>query len=167
MSWWWSGAFGAAKKTLEEDEASQSFQNVALVIGVTGIVGNSLAEILPLADTPGGRWKVYGVARRPRPSWNADHPIEYIQCDITDQNDTQAKLSVLTDVTHIFYVCWTSHPTEGENCKDNGAMLRNILPTVIPNTPNLRHITLQTDGKHYLGPFDLIGKINSHKLPFT
>ncbi|WJX41452.1 Delta(4)-3-oxosteroid 5beta-reductase [Trifolium repens] len=53
MSWWWSGAIGAAKKKLEEDEAPRSFQNVALVVGVTGIVGNSLAEILPLADTPG------------------------------------------------------------------------------------------------------------------
>ncbi|XP_058781160.1 3-oxo-Delta(4,5)-steroid 5-beta-reductase-like [Vicia villosa] len=167
MSWWWSGAIGAAKKTLEEVEAQQSFQNVALVIGVTGIVGNSLAEILPLPDTPGGRWKVYGVARRPRPSWNADHPIEYIQCDITDQNDTQAKLSILTDVTHIFYVCWTSRPTEEENCEVNGAMLKNVLQSVIPSAPNLRHVTLQTGGKHYLGPFDLIGKINSHEAPYT
>ncbi|WJX35266.1 Delta(4)-3-oxosteroid 5beta-reductase [Trifolium repens] len=29
MSWWWSGAIGAAKKKLEEDEAPRSFQNVA------------------------------------------------------------------------------------------------------------------------------------------
>ena len=155
------------QKKLDEDEAPQSFQNVALVVGVTGIVGNSLAEILPLADTPGGRWKVYGVARRPRPSWNADHPIEYIQCDITDSNDTQTKLSVLTDVTHIFYVSWTSRPTEEDNCKVNGVMLLNVLRAVIPNAPNLCHVSLQTGGKHYLGPFALIDKINSHEPPFT
>jgi nucleoside-diphosphate-sugar epimerase len=155
------------QKKLEEDGTPGSIENVALVVGVTGIVGNSLAEILPLADTPGGRWKVYGVARRPRPSWNADHPIEYIQCDITDPNDTETKLSVLTDVTHIFYVSWTNHPTEAENCEVNGAMFRNVLTTVIPNAPNLRHVSLQTGGKHYLGPFGLVGKIKSHEPPFT
>ncbi|XP_012571628.1 3-oxo-Delta(4,5)-steroid 5-beta-reductase-like [Cicer arietinum] len=167
MSWWWSGAIGAAKKKLEEDEAPRIYHSVGLIVGVTGIVGNSLAEILPLPDTPGGRWKVYGVARRPRPSWNADHPIEYIQCDITDPNETQSKLSVLTDVTHIFYVSWTKRPTEAENCEVNGAMLRNVLRAVIPNAPNLRHVSLQTGGKHYVGPFDLIGKVNSHEPPFT
>ncbi|KAK2391788.1 (S)-8-oxocitronellyl enol synthase CYC2 [Trifolium repens] len=167
MSWWWSGAIGAAKKKLEEDEAPRSFQNVALVVGVTGIVGNSLAEILPLADTPGGRWKVYGVARRPRPSWNADHPVEYIQCDITDPTDSQTKLSVLTDVTHIFYVCWASRPTEAENCQINGAMLRNVLTSVIPNAPNLRHVSIQTGGKHYVGPFESFGKIKYHEPPYT
>ncbi|XP_054818729.1 3-oxo-Delta(4,5)-steroid 5-beta-reductase-like [Prosopis cineraria] len=167
MSWWWAGAIGAAKKKLGEDEQPPSFQSVALVIGVTGIVGNSLAEILPLADTPGGPWKVYGVARRPRPGWNADHPIDYIRCDITDPNDTEAKLSGLTDVTHIFYVSWTSCPSEAENCKVNGGMLRNVLHAVIPNAPNLRHICLQTGGKHYIGPFELFGKIQPHDPPFT
>jgi nucleoside-diphosphate-sugar epimerase len=155
------------QKKLEEDEAPRSFQNVALVVGVTGIVGNSLAEILPLADTPGGRWKVYGVARRPRPSWNVDHPVEYIQCDITDPTDSVTKLSVLTDVTHIFYVCWTSRPTEAENCQINGAMLRNVLTSVIPNAPNLRHVSIQTGGKHYVGPFESFGKIKYHEPPYT
>ncbi|KEH35786.1 putative oxidoreductase [Medicago truncatula] len=167
MSWWWSGAIGAAKKKLDEDEAPRSFQNVALVVGVTGIVGNSLAEILPLADTPGGRWKVYGVARRSRPSWNADHPVEYIQCDITDPNDATTKLSVLTDVTHVFYVCWASRPTEAENCEINGAMLKNVLTAVIPNAPNLRHVSIQTGGKHYVGPFESFGKIKYHEPPYT
>ena len=140
---------------------------MGLVIGVTGIVGNSLAEILPRQDTPGGPWKVYGVARRPRPDWNADHPIEYIQCDVSDQDDTQAKLTKLTDVTHIFYVTWASRRTEAENCQINGAMFHNVLSSVIPNAPNLRHICLQTGGKHYVGPFECIGKIPSHDPPFT
>ncbi|KAI4337030.1 hypothetical protein L6164_015491 [Bauhinia variegata] len=167
MSWWWAGAIGVARKKFDEDEAPRSFQSVALVIGVTGIVGNSLAEILPLADTPGGPWKVYGVARRPRPNWNADHPIEYIQCDITNPNDVESKLSPLTDVTHIFYVSWVSRATEEENCEINGAMFRNVLRAVIPNAPNLRHICLQTGGKHYVGPFELLGKIKAHEPPFT
>lgn len=167
MSWWWAGAIGAAKKKLDEEEPPRSFGNVGLLIGVTGIVGNSLAEILPLPDTPGGPWKVYGVARRPRPAWNADHPIEYIQCDVSDPDDAQSKLSPLTDVTHVFYVSWTQRPTEAENCDVNGAMLRNVLRALIPNAPNLRHVSLQTGCKHYLGPFELIGKIESHEPPFT
>ncbi|KAA8536258.1 hypothetical protein F0562_028736 [Nyssa sinensis] len=166
MSWWWAGAIGAAKKKFEEDDAPPKYQSVGLIIGVTGIVGNSLAEILPLSDTPGGPWKVYGVARRPQPSWNADNPIEYMQCDVSDPDETQSKLSNLKDVTHIFYVTWTSRPTEAENCEINGNMLRNVLNSVIPNAPNLQHICLQTGRKHYVGPFELIGKLQPHDLPF-
>ncbi|CAN4101436.1 unnamed protein product [Withania somnifera] len=165
MSWWWAGAIGAAKKKFEEDEAPPKYQSVALIIGVTGIVGNSLSEILPLADTPGGPWKVYGVARRSRPSWNADHPIEYVQCDIANPEDTQSKISLLTDVTHVFYVTWASRSTEVENCEINGKMFRNVLNVIIPNCSNLRHICLQTGRKHYLGPFELYGK-GSHGSPF-
>lgn len=149
------------------EEAPQSFKNVALIIGVTGIVGNSLAEILPLNDTPGGPWKVYGVARRPRPTWNANNPVHYIQCDVSNQNDVELKLSPLTDVTHIFYVSWTSRPTEAQNSDVNGSMLRNVLRALIPNAPNLRHISLQTGAKHYVGSFETIGKIKGHDSPFT
>ncbi|KAK9112819.1 hypothetical protein Scep_020338 [Stephania cephalantha] len=54
MSWWWSGAIGAARKKVDEHEVPLNYQSVALVVGVTGIVGNSLAEIHPCSDTPGG-----------------------------------------------------------------------------------------------------------------
>ncbi|XP_059454907.1 3-oxo-Delta(4,5)-steroid 5-beta-reductase-like [Corylus avellana] len=168
MSWWWARATAAAKKKYEDEEAPpRSYQSVGLVIGVTGIVGNSLAEILPLPDTPGGPWKVYGVARRPRPKWNANHPVEYIQCDVSDFHDTQGKLSQLTDVTDIFYVTWASRPTEAENCEANGTMFRNVLRALIPNAPNLRHICLQTGTKHYIGPFEKIGKVKAPTPPFT
>lgn len=167
MSWWWAGAIGAAKKKFDEEEPPQTYGSVALIVGVTGIVGNSLAEILPLPDTPGGPWKVYGVARRPRPNWNSDHQVEYIQCDISDRSDAQDKLSQLQDVTHVFYVTWTNRSTEAENCQINGSMLRNVLEAVIPNAPNLRHICLQTGTKHYLGPFELFGKIQALDPPFT
>ncbi|KAM3710277.1 hypothetical protein ACJW31_01G016900 [Castanea mollissima] len=167
MSWWWARSVGAAKKKYEEDyEAPRSYRSVGLVIGVTGIVGNSLAEILPLSDTPGGPWKVYGVARRPRPNWNKDHTVEYIQCDVSDPEETQTKLSQLADVTHIFYVTWASRPTEAQNCETNGIMFRNVLRAVIAHAPNLKHICLQTGAKHYLGPFESFGKIEHHSPPF-
>ncbi|CAK9182856.1 unnamed protein product [Ilex paraguariensis] len=167
MSWWWAGAIGAAKKKIDGyEEPKSTFQSVGLIIGVTGIVGNSLAEILPLSDTPGGPWKVYGVARRPRPVWNADHPVEYIQCDISDAGDTLAKLSPLTDVTHIFWVTWANRPTEAECCDVNGGMFGNVLAAVIPNAPSLKHICVQTGLKHYIGPFETFGKIKPHETPF-
>lgn len=140
---------------------------MGLVIGVTGIVGNSLAEILPLPDTPGGPWKVYGVARRPRPNWNAQHPVHYIQCDVSNSEETKAKLSQLADVTHVFYVTWANRRTEAENCEVNGAMFRNVLRALIPNAPKFRHICLQTGTKHYGGPFEAFGKIQPHEPPFT
>ncbi|KAL0384284.1 UNVERIFIED_CONTAM: 3-oxo-Delta(4,5)-steroid 5-beta-reductase [Sesamum radiatum] len=168
MSWWWAGAVGAAKKKLEEDEAPQKHESVALIIGVTGLVGNSLAEILPLSDTPGGPWKVYGVARRPRPSWSDDYPINYIQCDVLNRDDTLAKLSTLTDITHVFYATWTNRPTEAENCEANGRMLQNVLDAVIPNCPNLKHICMQTGRKHYVGPFEAFGKLETQlETPYT
>lgn len=166
MSWWWAGAIGAAKKKSDDSEAPSKYQSVALVIGVTGIVGNSLAEILPLSDTPGGPWKVYGVARRPRPAWNADHPVEYVQCDIGNREDAESKLSKLTDVTHVFYVTWANKSNEIENCEVNGRMFKNALDALIPNCPNLQHICLQTGGKHYSGPFELWGKVG-HESPYT
>lgn len=172
MSWWWAGAIGAAKKKIEESDdaapTTRNYQSVALVVGVTGIVGNSLAEILPLSDTPGGPWKVYGVARRPRPTWDADNPIEYIQCDISDDNDATAKLSPLTDVTNIFYVCWANRVSEAENCRVNSRMFRNVLNAVVPNAPNLKHVCLQTGLKHYVGPFESWGKVERPlDPPFT
>ncbi|VFQ68386.1 unnamed protein product [Cuscuta campestris] len=166
MSWWWAGAIGAARKRIEEDDAQPTHQSVALVVGVTGIVGNSLAEILPLADTPGGPWKVYGVGRRPRPSWSSDHPIQYVQCDISDRDETDSKLSALADVTHVFYVTWANRSTELENCEANGGMFRNVLEAVIPNCPNLAHICLQTGRKHYTGPFQTFLKSAHPDAPY-
>ncbi|XP_019059564.1 PREDICTED: 3-oxo-Delta(4,5)-steroid 5-beta-reductase-like [Tarenaya hassleriana] len=148
----------APKKKLD---AEPHYRSVGLIIGVTGIVGNSLAGILPLSDTSGGPWKVYGVARRPRPDWTTDQQIQYIQCDVSDAIDVRTKLSPLTDVTHIFYVTWTNRETESENCSANAAMLRNVIRAVVPHAPNLRHVCLQTGTKHYAA-----GR-SFHDPPFT
>ncbi|KAJ6320984.1 hypothetical protein OIU78_016225 [Salix suchowensis] len=148
MSWWWAGDLSAAW-------------------GVTGIVGNSLAEILPRSDTPGGPWKVYGVARRPRPNWHENCPVEYIQCDISDSAQAKSKLSQLTDVTHIFYVTWASRSNEAENCKINGLMFRNLLQAVVPIATNLRHVCLQTGTKNYIGPFESFYNFESHEPPYS
>ncbi|KAH9310595.1 hypothetical protein KI387_025630, partial [Taxus chinensis] len=175
MSWysWWTGSIGAKGRKFEQNvdgsDVKSEKQRVALVIGVTGIVGNSLAELLPSSDTPGGPWKVYGVARRTKPDWSTDNLVHYIQCDVLNREQTLEKISALTDVTTLFWVTWASRETEEQNCEDNGRMFNNVLDALLPNAENLEHICLQTGGKHYLGPFDNSTKnqnIQPHEAPF-
>lgn len=144
-------------------------QNVALVVGVTGIVGEALIELLPKPDTRGGPWKVYGLARRPRPTWLSPEVL-YIQCDLLNRDDTLAKLSPLTDVTHVFWVAWVARPTEKENCAANGAAFRNALDGLLPAAKDLQHIALQTGTKQYVGSFEAIlsGEgVVTYDTPFT
>lgn len=147
----------------------KSYQNVGLVIGVTGVVGNSLAETLSSTDTPGGPWKVYGVSRRGMLMCSVSE-VTYIQCDVSVATDVQSKLSTLKDVTHIFWVTSAFDLSTAKCCEINGAMFRNVLSTVIPNALNLRHICLQTGGMHYMEINKSIdGKLHviSHDPPFT
>ncbi|PNX66112.1 3-oxo-delta(4,5)-steroid 5-beta-reductase, partial [Trifolium pratense] len=44
-------------------------EHVALVVGVTGMAGLSLAEALKHPDSLGAPWKVYGAARRSPDDW--------------------------------------------------------------------------------------------------
>nr|QOL71526.1 iridoid synthase [Valeriana jatamansi] len=168
MSWWRRRSVGAPQESIIENghskqQNAQAYKSVALIVGVTGIAGASLAEVLPLHDTPGGPWKVYGVARRPRPTWTENSPINYIQCDISNTTETIAKLSPLTDVTHIFYVSWMG----AEDCAINATMFKNILDSIIPNAPNLQHIALQTGVKHYMGIFETETGEKPHDSPYT
>lgn len=169
MSWysWWTGRIGFDESQGgNRDVRDNGRPKVALVIGITGIVGTSLAKILPRSDAPGGPWKVYGVARRKQPRWFADAPIEYIQCDVLDEADAQEKITPLSDVTHLFWVVWVSRSSEERNCHDNGKMFQNVLDALLPNAPRLQHIVLQTGAKQYFGPFNLVGKIPTHDPPF-
>nr|ACZ66261.1 progesterone 5beta-reductase 2 [Digitalis purpurea] len=164
-TWWYKRSIGdIEQKNVETNGVALNYKSVALIVGVTGIAGSGLAETLSKSDTPGGPWKVYGVARRPCPEWLAKLHVSYIQCDIGSTDDTSAKLSPLSDITHIFYVSWTG----SEDCDKNAIMFKNILDSVIPNAPNLKHISLQTGIKHYWGNMvDEMDTTNvSHDCPF-
>ncbi|CAM6112581.1 unnamed protein product [Calypogeia fissa] len=144
-------------------------QNVALVVGSTGIVGEALMELLSKPDTQGGPWKVYGLARRPRPSWLSPEDL-YVQCDLVNKDDCVAKISPLTDVTHVFWVTWVARQTEVENCAANGEALRNALDALLPVAKGLEHVALQTGGKHYRGSFEAMvtGKgVIPYDTPYT
>jgi len=168
MSWWWAGAVGAVKKS-QEERTELSFQSVALVIGSTGIVGTSLIDILPRDDTPGGPWKVYAVSRRPLPPWSPQPSpaVTHLLLDLADPVAVAEALKPLTDITHVFYAAWSSHPTEAQNREANSAMLRNVLSVLVPGCPALAHVCLQTGRKHYIGPYEAIGKIPVPDPPYT
>jgi nucleoside-diphosphate-sugar epimerase len=171
MSWWWARATGAATKRQDENAAAvdPSFKSVALVVGSTGIVGTSLLDILPQHNTPGGPWKVYAVSRRPLPRWSRppSPAVTYLHLDLADSAAVAEALAPLTDITHVFYAAWASRPTEAENREANSAMLRSVLSVVVASCPALAHVCLQTGRKHYVGPFDAIGKVPAHDPPYT
>jgi nucleoside-diphosphate-sugar epimerase len=61
----------------------------------------------------------------------------------------------LADVapTRVFITAWLRQATEAENIRVNGAMVRNVLAALAPKK-SVRHVSLVTGLKHYLGPFE-------------
>lgn len=142
----------------------QHSKNVAIVFGVTGLVGREVVrKLLALKSTS---WEVYGVARNfddsllrgvMVPSRSNFH---FIACDLLNPLQVHKKLSALKNVvTHMFWITWASEfPLDGEECCIcNKAMMSNVLDALVSNTTPLKHVSVQTGMKHYIslrGPFD-------------
>jgi nucleoside-diphosphate-sugar epimerase len=128
----------------------------ALVAGISGIVGNNLARRLVRNG-----WTVHGLARRPESGVDGVHPIA------ADLLDPAALRTALADVrpTHVFITTWLRQPTEAENIRVNGAMVRNLLDALSPHG-SVGHVALVTGLKHYLGPFESYGKGTLPPTPF-
>ncbi|TKY54208.1 3-oxo-Delta(4,5)-steroid 5-beta-reductase [Spatholobus suberectus] len=128
--------------------------SVALVVGVTGLTGLSLAEALKQPNCLGGPWKVYGAARGPRPGWFPPSIVDhFITFDAVDSSDTRTKLSPIAhEVTHLFWVTFQIHPDEEANTIVNKTMLLNVLTALKSSSSSLIHVTVQTGTKHYIGP---------------
>ncbi|RHN67617.1 putative oxidoreductase [Medicago truncatula] len=139
-------------------EATKEKNNVAIIFGVTGLVGRELAKKLVLESS----WKVYGIARNnqeTQPNILSSPNYNFISCDLLNPLETQKKLSSLQDVTHAFWVTWASQfPLDTqESCDQNKAMMSNALDSLLTNAKNLKHVSLQTGTKHYISlqaPFD-------------
>ena len=127
---------------------SMSKQNLALVIGARGIIGQSIAAHLQTLEG----WDVVGVARRGGP----DGPrLRHLSVDLLDAAATRTALGELRQVTHVFYSAYQDRPTFAELVAPNVAMLRNVLDAVA-DAPRLRHVSLMQGYKVYgahLGPF--------------
>ena len=128
-------------------------ERTALIAGVTGIQGSAIAAQLVQEG-----WTVYGLSRSAQPQSG----VIPIAADLLDP----ASLShALKDVkpSHVFLTTWLRMETEAENIRVNAGMVRNLLDALRP-AGSVRHVSLVTGLKHYLGPFEAYGK---GKLPQT
>lgn len=122
-------------------------QHKALIVGVSGVIGNALSEHL-LSDG----WSVHGLSRGRTPVASGCVPIT---ADLTDAGALHAALQGI-DIDTVFFAAWARQANEQENIRVNGAIVRNVLDAV---GPALRggHAALVTGLKHYLGPFEAYG----------
>jgi nucleoside-diphosphate-sugar epimerase len=128
----------------------------ALIVGVSGIVGRNLADLL-IADSD---WQVYGLARRP----GERKGIVSIAADLQDASAVETALRGVKP-SHIFLATWLRQPTEAENIRVNAGMVRNVLEAV-SKAKTVQHVALVTGLKHYLGPFESYGKGRMPATPF-
>jgi nucleoside-diphosphate-sugar epimerase len=103
-------------------------------------------------------WTVFGLARRPI----LPAGVRPVAADLLDSSSLMTAVRELRP-THVFITAWMRQPTEAENIRVNGAMVRNLLDAV-SNSETVEHVGLVTGLKHYLGPFEAYGK---GKLPLT
>ncbi|XP_010671934.1 3-oxo-Delta(4,5)-steroid 5-beta-reductase [Beta vulgaris subsp. vulgaris] len=147
-------------------------QNCALVVGVTGMAGLSIAQALRNPTAQGGPWLIYGAARRPKPTWFPSSAVDhYITFDAVNFDDTYTTLSPLSSqITHVFWAAIYVGQTEEDNIKINSIMLSNVLKVLTAHTRpiKLRHITLQTGTSQYIGPIHFTSPSDAaqHEPPF-
>jgi len=131
-------------------------EKIALVVGVSGINGSHLAKELIIKG-----WTTFGLARNPFIGLNELKPLA------ADLLDTDQLEEAIKDVypTHVFFTTWMKMESEEENIRVNSTMVRNLLD-VLSAKKSVRHVSLVTGLKHYLGPFDQFAKEgNSYETP--
>ncbi|KAB1225763.1 3-oxo-Delta(4,5)-steroid 5-beta-reductase [Morella rubra] len=132
----------------ESDSNEATSNHVAVIFGVTGLVGKELARRLSLRTN----WKVYGIARNPEIVPIKDPNFHFISCDLLNPLETQEKLSSLQDVSHLFWITWANQfPLDTQECwEQNRGMMSNALNAILPTARALKHVSLQTGMKHYI-----------------
>jgi nucleoside-diphosphate-sugar epimerase len=128
---------------------------IALVVGASGITGSNLAEKLILQG-----WKTYGLARNP----NTEIPhLIPVAADLLNMDSLVTAFEEIAP-THVYITSWMRNETEAENIRVNSLMVRNLLNALLPKK-SIRHVALVTGLKHYLGPFEAYAKAGT--LPVT
>ncbi|MBH3411597.1 SDR family oxidoreductase, partial [Pseudomonas putida] len=123
-------------------------EKTALIAGVSGLVGNNLAQHLCSHG-----WKVFGLSR------NGKHLPEEVNPVTADMlNLSQLKEALVgIEPSHVFFASWLRQKTEKQNIEVNSSMIRNLLDAVCPSG-SVEHVALVTGLKHYLGPFEQYAK---------
>jgi nucleoside-diphosphate-sugar epimerase len=128
----------------------------ALIVGVSGVIGNALSEHLL-----GQGWSVHGLSRGRTPVASG---CVLLTADLTNPEQLREVLQGL-DVDHVFFAAWSRQANEKENIRINGAIVRNVLDAVGPSLKG-GHAALVTGLKHYLGPFEAYGTGAVPMTPF-
>ena len=131
-------------------------KKTALIVGVSGIVGGSLSDLL--ANT--SEWSIYGVARRRRNRTG----VTWIAADLQDAKALAEALKAIKP-THVFLAAWLRQATEAQNILVNAGMTRHVL-NGLRGAGTVQHVALVTGLKHYLGPFEAYGKGTLPATPF-
>ncbi|WP_423194943.1 NAD-dependent epimerase/dehydratase domain-containing protein [Cupriavidus sp. H19C3] len=131
-------------------------QKRALIVGVSGVIGNALAERLLAAG-----WTVHGLSRGRTPVAEGCHALV---ADLTSQAEVQGALSGL-QVDAVFLAAWMRQSSERENIRVNGALVSHVLDALGPSLRD-RHVALVTGLKHYLGPFEAYAAGEVPDTPF-
>jgi nucleoside-diphosphate-sugar epimerase len=115
----------------------------ALVVGATGIIGQTLCQQLVALG-----WEVFGLSR----SGTSAAGVTSIRADLGDPASLASALAG-TKPQLVAITAWTRMATEAENIAVNGGAVRNILAALEPEK-SVEHVALMTGLKHYLGPFE-------------
>ena len=75
------------------------------------------------------------------------HPVA---ADLRDDASVRSALAGV-DPTHVFFCTWLRQPSEAENVRVNGGMMRHLF-AALEAGKHLTHVALVTGTKQYLGP---------------
>lgn len=126
----------------------ENTENIALVVGATGITGSNLAEELIAQG-----FKTYGLSRTPNDNIIG---LRSVKADLLDVKSLTEALSEVSP-THVYFTTWMRNDTEEENIRVNSLLIKNLLDVLSPKK-SVKHVALVTGLKHYLGPFEAYAK---------
>lgn len=135
---------------------------VALIAGVSGIVGRGIATRLL-----GEGWRVIGLSRSaPDPAIDG---LEHIGADLTDAAALRAALAGAGGaVTHVFYAGRAPDPDPAVEARRNAAMLVNTVDAVQAAGAQLSHVHAVHGTKWYgshVGPFKTPAEEDDPRCP--
>ena len=137
-------------------------KGVALIAGVSGIVGRGIATRLL-----GEGWRVIGLSRTP-PAPSIDG-LEHVPADLTDADKLTDALSAPgATVTHIFYAGRAPDPEPAVEAARNTAMLVNTVDAAQKAGAPLAHVHAVHGTKWYgshVGPFKTPAEEDDPRCP--
>lgn len=126
----------------------------ALVVGASGISGQGVCRELVAQG-----WEVFGLSR----SAISLDGVTSVQADLMRPESLAGLAGLRPDA--VFVTTWMRMDTEAENIRVNGAAMEHLMAAIEP-AGTVKHVSLMTGLKHYLGPFEAYAQGASADTPF-